>query len=406
MSNTSPANFNELDKELQNALTEVREWLLCGRGCAVFLGAAFSARSDQEPDAGGVPSSLKLREILKAEPREELSAVFQRLYHGDPGGLTRFLLKQFGGSPGPKPKQAHYQLARLPFRTVITTNCDGLMEVAYQTIWKDVARIVLDEDLPKVGTKDVTLIKPHGCVVEATSWMENGRSADDLFVFTQSQYESFSVRRPSLTQWLTAVLTTHHVLYLGYDISDEPLVKMLATGVGNKPLKRHANQAQYQSYAIMGDSRKSDFERFGFITNIKQVKAGAAEFVQLLVQEYTRALTHRRSQCEDLIKHTLSQAPKRFIDNCCLASLIDAFPLDLLTWRIKGDEASEAKQCFKNLYREGLVEPVMRLGTQWYRFHKFVLDSFQPKTMDRLKTGDLNVLDYEVFLHDTNKNEV
>lgn len=188
-------------QELSQAVEDVCEWLgERSGGCVLFLGAAFSARDKSDPDAGGVLSADELRRIFNPV-ENDLAETLEREKRPE-GSLARFLEEHFWSRDSTRftPKRVHHLVARLPFRTVITTNCDDLMEEAYKSIWKDVAGVVFDKDLSKLGTTDIDLIKPHGCVIAAQKVDLDARSRDDIFVFKRSQYDNFfAVDPPSQT---------------------------------------------------------------------------------------------------------------------------------------------------------------------------------------------------------------
>ena len=392
----------EARENRDRAIEYVCDWLLNGPGCVLFLGAAFSARDEQRPHLVGVPSTEELLGILNAGQDEKLSAVLEKKYgnaHAPPGGLKRFLREHFlSDEKNPvKPKEVHYHTAQLPFRTVITTNCDNLMEIAYDSAWKRVAHVVLDEDLPKAGTKDVTLVKPHGCVLEAD---------ENCFVFTQSQYDRFSDNRPQLVKWLTAVLATHPILFLGYGVRDANIIDVIKEGLKGESLRRHSGQKRLGGYAVMGNISAKGFESFELMAGIRRVEAGADEFMEELVKKYSQlAKKNRPLDCVSIINEAKANAPEQFIRNCQMGSLVDAFPSALLNWKIRDQSDKEKAQYWcQHFIQEGLLEPVMRFGEQWYSLHRGVVDYCLQRLRDSSKEGERlrdRVKHYRDFLKDS-----
>lgn len=390
----------EARENLDQAIEYVCNWLIEEKGCVLFLGAAFSARDEQNPHMGGVPSSEELLRILKQGPNEKLSAVLEKKY-GDapPGGLKRFLEEHFLSNKGTtaKPKDAHLRAAQLPFRTVITTNCDNLMEIAYDGAWKAVAHVVLDEDLPKVGTKDVTLVKPHGCVLE---------SNENCFVFTKSQYVRFSDNRPQLVNWLTAVLATHPVLFLGYGIKDTNIIQVIKSGLKSESLKRNSRNRYSEprnGYAVMGNRSRPDFAAFQLLVGIGLVEVGVDEFMEALVKEYSRrAHKDHTLDCIGVMNEAKEDAPKQFIENCQMGSLVPDFPYELLNWKIESQSDKDKTQDWcQRFIQEGLLDPTMKFGEQWYRFHRGIVDCCLERLRNSNKDGERlrdRVKDYSVFL--------
>jgi hypothetical protein len=349
----------------EKAVELVCQWLK-DDGCVPFLGAAFSARKAGDPDGDGVPST---NEMLKALNSAESSLARALDQFGDPpnGMLAAFLTEQFKDA---KPKRCHHLAARLPFRTVITTNCDDLMERAYTNIWKDEVSVVLDEDLCRVGSSDVTVAKPHGCIREAVK-------NEAALVFTSSQYATFKYHRPMLTRWLAAILATHHVIYLGYGLEDPDVLKAILHGldVGNS-LRRAPKPL---SLAVLGPGERTNF----------------ASFERYFGCEEPEKKADRRDR-SDLIQEVLQTAPKQFMRNCCLAALRDTFPVSLIQWHLRPDEVPEAKKYFAKFFAAGLVEPVMKMGDQWYR----LCTELKTKCEQRLSPNALTSIidDYLRFL--------
>ena len=112
--------------EIEEAVDHVCHWL-SGDGCVLFLGAAFSGREEGDEEGEGVPSGTELLNVLNSKHNSQYrtlaSALEAKYGHGPRGMLARFLAEQFKGA---KPTIGHHLAARLPFRTVITTNCDDL----------------------------------------------------------------------------------------------------------------------------------------------------------------------------------------------------------------------------------------------------------------------------------------
>ena len=102
------------------------------------------------------------------------------------------------------------------------------------------------------GSSDVTLVKPHGCILEA-------ERDEAILVFTTSQYDNFSTGRPNLERWLTAILATHHVLYLGYGLNDGNVLHAILKGRGEGSLRRTSKARPPGSLAVLGMDDRPDF---------------------------------------------------------------------------------------------------------------------------------------------------
>ncbi|MDJ0837101.1 MAG: SIR2 family protein [Acidobacteriota bacterium] len=358
--------------ELENAVGLVCHWLE-EKNCILFLGAGFSAGKPGSKE--GVLSTQELKKALGTDPTEDLSLFLQHKFGA--GGLHLELEKYFNCNKSERrPKKEHRIVARLPFHIIITTNCDNLQEEAYDEVWRNYSRVVLDEDLPKVGVCDATLVKPHGCVLE---------QRDDVYVFSSAQYSHFETNRPYLKSWLSTVLATYHVVYVGYGLNDENLLRALSEGLTSSGLFR-GTSTKPMSIAVMGDSPEAGFHRFGSLCNIQQVQATAETFMSYLEEKFNQYSERHRKDPVTLLRKILEVAPSRFIRNCQMASLGGTFPLDLLKWEIREEntartpgekeKAREAQKCFQEIFSQRLIEPVMKFGEQWFRFQPDVADFF------------------------------
>ncbi len=336
-------------------------------GCILFLGAAFSARSDGDGTGIGVPSTNDLLKILNSDSETLSDALEEKFGQNASGGLGRFIVEQFGSA---KPRNGHHVAARLPFRTVITTNCDELMEHAYQNIWKDAVKVVIDEDMQRLGSADVSVVKPHGCVREVLT----DRRYEAFLVFTRSQYETFAQGRPHLARWLTAILATHHFLYLGYGLNDEHFLKFLSEAMAGNPFRRISGPNEKSklpmSLAVLGDRPRPEFYRFQHMTNVHLVESAADTFIEKVYEQYSKQSKTAAINRANKIREAFQEAPPEFMWNCCLASLRGAFPLELIQWNLHGEQIAKAQEWFSRFYQVGLVEPVMRMGGQWYHLHR------------------------------------
>lgn len=105
-----------------------------------------------------------------------------------------------------QPALAHYLLASLPAREMVTTNYDELLERACAAADDPV------DVLPYERTgRDRWLLKLHGSISSA---------ADDI-VLTREDYLRYTMRRGALAGIVQALLITRHMLFTGFGLEDD-----------------------------------------------------------------------------------------------------------------------------------------------------------------------------------------
>ena len=104
-----------------------------------------------------------------------------------------------------RPSLSHALLASLPSSATVTTNYDELFEIACMDAGSRPA--VLPYESPRDA--DRWSLKLHGCV----------RHADDI-VLTRQDYMRYGDRRSALQGIVQALLVTHHMLFLGFSLTD------------------------------------------------------------------------------------------------------------------------------------------------------------------------------------------
>jgi len=105
---------------------------------------------------------------------------------------------------------SHGLIARLPLRTVWTTNYDRLLERALEQAGKVVAVKVSEANLSEVRRgHDVVIYKMHGCV-----------SQPDKAIVTKDDYERYESDRPLFAQSLKGDLVNKTFLFIGFSFTD------------------------------------------------------------------------------------------------------------------------------------------------------------------------------------------
>jgi hypothetical protein len=180
--------------------------------CLPVVGAGFS-RNCTLPPNHVMPLWDELTGLLgkalgASYSKPELAAAAYCLAKSKPqlALLLRNLLHVNRAMPG----KAHLAFARLPFKTVITTNFDFLLEDAFKAVKKPCFPVVC-QALIDWGAVDgeTRVLKIHGDVYHP----------HDL-VITEDDYDRFVERHPPLVALLKSLIADHTLLFLGFSVND------------------------------------------------------------------------------------------------------------------------------------------------------------------------------------------
>ena len=184
---------------------------------AVFVGAGLSR------PAGFVDWRGLLRELaddlgLDIDRETDLIAVAQ--YHVNVAGgrarLDQAIMDEF--TKDAAPSEAHRILARLPVRTLWTTNYDKLIENAFNATGKRLdVKTVSRSIAVTMPRRDGVLYKMHGDVQDPGD-----------AVLTKEDYETYHMTRQAFSTALEADLLTKTFLFLGFSFTDPNLDYVLA----------------------------------------------------------------------------------------------------------------------------------------------------------------------------------
>lgn len=181
-----------------------------------------------------------------------------------------------------KPSNLHTRFARLPFKHVLTTNLDFLLEQAYILIGKPYIPIV-DEELLAFGQSngETRLIKMHGDLHHPS-----------LMVVTEEDYDKFSINRQAMFYAVTHLLKCNSVLFVGYSI-DDPDFRQIWRLADN-----HLKGLRRPSYALLVDPTVDEADTYR--------RRGVKTIISLpgTKQMYGRILSETFRQIGDAINGT------------------------------------------------------------------------------------------------------
>lgn len=248
---------------------------------AVFAGAGLSK------PAGFVDWKELLRDVaedlgLDVEIENDLIALAQYHLntHDNRARLNKNLIDEFVKDS--KPTENHHLLARLPIKTVWTTNYDTLIEDAFKDAGKraDVKRSQENLSLT-LPDRDVTVYKMHGDI-----------SQPHEAVLTKEDYETYNDNRQLFTEMLKGDLISKTFIFLGFSFTDpniDYILSRIRSLMGqnvrehfcimkrlDKPKAKGKKLAEYEYEKRRMELRIADLKRYGIralmIDDYKQIQ--------------------------------------------------------------------------------------------------------------------------------------
>jgi NAD-dependent SIR2 family protein deacetylase len=154
-----------------------------------------------------------------------------------------------------RPSKLHTYFAQLPFKNILTTNFDFLLEQAYNIAGKPYIPVV-DEELLAFGQSngETRLIKMHGDLHHPS-----------LMVVTEDDFDKFRDNREAMFFEVAHLLSRHSVLFVGYSIDDPDFRHVW------RLVDKHLKGLRRPSYAILvgaTDDEVDTYRRRGVTTVI------------------------------------------------------------------------------------------------------------------------------------------
>ncbi len=245
---------------------------LASGDAALFAGAGLS-RSAGYVDWKGLLKDIA--EDLKLDLDRETDLIAIAQYHlntkRNRSRLNQSIIDELNRSAETTP--SHSVIARLPVRTIWTTNYDRLLEQAFEAGGKVVDVKVSEANLAQIRRgHDVVVYKMHGCV-----------SHPHEAVVTKDDYEQYETHRPLFTQALKGDLVRKTFLFLGFSFTD-PNVDYILSRVRvllGTDIREHFSimrrperprpfagkaRAEYEYQQRVSTLRQDDLHRFGIET--------------------------------------------------------------------------------------------------------------------------------------------
>jgi nucleoside 2-deoxyribosyltransferase len=123
---------------------------------------------------------------------------------------------------GLQPSKVHSLIASIGFDVIVTTNFDILLEEAFRGAGRTCFPVVHPEELAYADTNDILLIKIHGSI-----------DRPDSLLLTSTDYRDFEAQKALLIQTLTHYFVTRSIIFVGYSLTDESLLRVIRD-IGSK----------------------------------------------------------------------------------------------------------------------------------------------------------------------------
>jgi tetratricopeptide (TPR) repeat protein len=248
-----------------------------GRRAVLFLGAGASleATDDQgrrTPDGDGLRDLISEKFFGKTMAKRSLASVSEMAIATSGGrslvyDYVRQVLEPYA------PNDAHRLVSEFPWRLLVTTNYDLLIERAYgdnkTSALQDLVRFVKDaepvEEMMQKVSDPLQYIKLHGC-------LEHIHDGDIPLVLSHEQYASYSNNRSRLFDRVRYFAPESTIIFVGYKIED-PHIRDL--------IYRLQPSARPRWYIVAPDAEKEDVDFWG-AKNVEVIPLKFGDFMQSL----------------------------------------------------------------------------------------------------------------------------
>jgi len=259
----APASAVDVPYELREQLPKGNVVLFCGAGVSISEGGL--------PGAGQLAQELAQRAGLGDVSGSTLPDVAQdyelELEHHS---LIAYLCERID-RPQYTPLRSHRLIAALPFKRIITTNWDRLLEQAFAQARRPLSVIVRDVDVAYVDQEKPLLIKLHGSIQQR-----------DTLVVTGDDYHEVFERLPEVTNLVHGYFATQTVLFLGFSLADEDFKRLY------REVVRSLGEHKRRAYAVQLDPDPITV-KYWERKNVAVINADATAFLEALYAQLESA---------------------------------------------------------------------------------------------------------------------
>ena len=249
----------DIPLELLEQLHEGSVALFCGAGISISedgipSGSQLAREMAQRAGLGDV-GSMSLPEVAEAY---ELEMGTQ--------SLIAYVTERVD-DPRYSPLRTHHLIAALPFKRIITTNWDNLLEEAFRQARKPFVKVVRDEGISYADDDKVLLIKLHGSAEQK-----------DTIVITGDDYYDVFTKLPQVANLVQSYFATKTLLFLGYGLADEDFKRLYLEVV------RHLGKHKRRAYAVQLNPTPLTV-KYWEQKNVQVIAADAMAFLESLLAE-------------------------------------------------------------------------------------------------------------------------
>ncbi|MGA9347711.1 MAG: SUMF1/EgtB/PvdO family nonheme iron enzyme [Anaerolineae bacterium] len=264
---------------------------ICRGNCVLFVGAGISMGE------GGLPGGWQLAKELAQRcdyPGDDLSLDRVAQYYVntiDKASLLQYVYQRIREARR-EPMETYQLIAALPFRIIVSTNYDCLIEWALEEAGQPFNVIVTDKQVGSWDEDKVNLLKIHGCV---SQW--------ESIVITKDDYWEFFEHRPNIANILSAEAARRSLLFVGHGLGDDDFNRIYLQ------VTRNLAEFRYKSYAVQLDPDPVDVA-FWKAKRLEIIDADATKFLTALKQ----AVAAATPVVEVKEEIPLPQRPYKFLD--------------------------------------------------------------------------------------------
>jgi hypothetical protein len=279
--------------ETQHALKTLAELISDGQ-CVLFLGNDLPQGFPASAPPCRAELAAELARDLGAHLPEGTLAALAALYEGerDRNALVR-RVTELVDNPAFQPGALYAQIAAMPFRAIITTAQDRLLESALQAAQRAYTTVLTDVETPYIDEDKVMIYKLHGCV-----------SRPDSLVLTQPDHCLLNQRLSVYLSVLRYLFVTRPLLFLNYNL-DDPLFATLFHEV-TANVEGHRRRA-YAVWPGTACGWRNIWTKYG-LTLLDQAPG---EFLNDLARHVTR---RERALATEAAAGPLTKPPYKFLD--------------------------------------------------------------------------------------------
>ena len=244
---------------------------LCKGNCVLFVGAGISMGE------GGLPGGGQLAEELAQRcdyPGDDLSLDRVAQYYVntiDKASLLQYVCQRIREARR-EPMETHELIAALPFKIIVSTNYDCLIERALEVAGTPFNVIVTDRQVGSWDEDRVNLLKIHGCV---SQW--------ESIVITKDDYWEFFEHRPNIANILSAEAARRSLLFVGHGLGDDDFNRIYLQ------VTRNLAEFRHKSYAVQLDPDPVNVA-FWKAKRLEIIDADATKFLTALKQAVAVAM--------------------------------------------------------------------------------------------------------------------